>query len=844
LRKIRRNSVNGVSIPKTSIRLSLVLGSISLIVGAIAVFSIGLYVAVYRPLLNDLTALVMRRASERVTMDVETIFRRVEAVAARERDWGRNGLVDLDDLDRFNRLLSPLFSGNIGISSMAVAQDSGREVLIVSQPEHGWFNRLTDPDAWGNRGRFLTWDEHGALVSSEQREVDYDARQRPWFAAAMALSNDTDLYWTPPYRFVSTGELGMSAVVRWTSPKGQKTAMATDIRLLDVTRLAQKITVGKSGLAAVLTEDGKVLGLPRDPLLATDDAIMAAGLMPVDELAVLPLTLAFRSWQSLGRPDSTIETFDVAGTPWLATFHPIHLTNQTFWVAALAPAADFMTLTANSLALGAALVLGSILIASIGAIWLGSRFSGPIEQLTEESVRIGRMNLSRPITVQSPVREIDALAQTLEDMRRNLVEARAELEAKAELERQLEQSRKLEVMGQLAAGIAHDFNNILGAILGFAGFLRQDIPAGTPQHGFVERIIAAAERARDFVRQILAFARRSGVERKPGNLVEMVQEAHALLHASLPSSTHLELKREADELVANVNAAQISQVLFNLCLNANDALLGAPGSIVIGISRVLPGDADFAAFPSDASTPLGAVAQRDGLLWFGALDPERAYGRLTITDTGAGMDALVLQRIFDPYFTTKARDKGTGLGLAVVHGIVTEYGGACIVNSHPGAGTRFTIYIPLEAGMPLRAVATSDAPAPRGDERVLVIDDDANLAEILCVGLGRLGYRSAALSDPEQALAAFIARPTDWDVVVCDQVMPKLDGLSVLRRMKAIRPALPFILCTGWADGASEQTAGEAGAAAFFVKPVAPERIAAVIRRLLDAQGLSPPSDA
>lgn len=670
--------------------------------------SIGIYLAIYRPLMDDLTKLAMRRASESVTTDIEVIFGRVEAIAAIDREWGRNGLIDLDDLDHFNRLLSPLFKSTVGISSMAVAQDTGREILIVSEPDNGWMNRLTNPEAWGDRARFVTWDEHGALASSQEQDVDYDARRRPWFTAIMALPNDTDLYWTPPYRFVSTGELGMSVVVRWTSPEGRKAAMTTDIRLLDVTRLAQQINVGKSGLAAVLTEDGRVLGLPRDNRLETADAIKAKSLLPVEELAIAPLTLAFRSWQTAGRPDSTIATFDFDGTPWLTTFHPIHLTSQTFWVATLAPASDFQTLTGHTLALGVALIFGSVLVASFGAIWVGSRFSDPIERLTAESARIGRMNLSDPITVDSPVREIDALARSLEDMRSNLVKARAELEAKAELERQLEQARKLELVGQLAAGISHDFNNILSSILGFAGFLRDDIPAGTPQHGFVERIIGAGERARELVRQILDFARQSRVERKPGNLVDMVLEAHTLVRASLPPSTRLDVKCEADMLVVNVNAAQISRVLFNLCLNANDALLGEPGSIAIEISRVVPGGADFVGFPSDASAPPGAIAHRDRLLWFGTLDPERAYGRITITDTGSGMEALVLHRIFDPYFTTKAHGRGTGLGLAMVHGIVTEYEGACIVSSHPGAGTRFTIYIPLDRGTQSRATATND----------------------------------------------------------------------------------------------------------------------------------------
>jgi signal transduction histidine kinase/ActR/RegA family two-component response regulator len=837
---IRRQPINDEKISTTSIRRRLIQGGILLIVGALAAFAIGIYVTVYRPFVTNLAALAMGSASEIVAQNIETVFTRVETIATRNREWGRNGLINLDDLDRFNRLLAPMFLGSVGISSMAVAYESGQEVLIVSQPDGGWFNRLTNPGSWGNRERVLNWEGRGTLTGSSEQQVDYDARKRPWFVAAMALANDADIYWTPPYRFVSTGDLGISAVVRWTSLDSQKTAMTTDFTLLSLTRTTQDINLGRAGLAAVLTDDGDVIGLPRDKRFASADAINAALLMPVDKLAVAPLSLAFRAWQATGRPDSTIVGFEVGGRTWLTSFHSIHLANQVFWAVTLAPQADFLILTGNILALSAVLVIASILLASVGAIWLGRRFSIPIERLIGESARIGQMNLAQPIEIISRVREINDLARSLEGMRRNLLESRTQLATTAELERQLEQSRKLEALGQLAAGIAHDFNNALTIVLGYAGLLKNDIPAGTPQYRFVEHIVAGGERAQEFVRQILAFARQSRVERKLANLVDMVKEVHALLRSSLPSSTELVLAIEADELIANVNGAQITQVLLNLCINANDALLGKTGTITIRISSVLPGNAESAAIPNEPSVPPGTVRRRDEQLWIGTLDPRLAYGCITIADNGAGMDPQVLDRIFEPYFTTKARGKGTGLGLAVVQGIVSEYAGACIVNSRPGIGTQFAIYFPLASGTPQRVAAESREPAPRGHESILVVDDDSDVAEMLSVSLGRLGYRLASFSDPEQALDAFVAEPMKWDAVVSDQVMPKLDGLSMLHRMKSIRPEILFILCSGWADGLSEATALRAGAAVLFVKPVAPERIAAAIRQFLDAP--RPPS--
>jgi len=833
--------MTGMKMPRTSIRLSLVMGSILLIVGAIAVFSVGIYWAIYRPLQSDLTSLAMRRASETVADDVKTIFIRVETVARLQREWGRNGLIELDNLDRFNRQLAPFFNVPIGISSMAVAQDSGHEVLIVSLPEGRWFDRLTDPDALGKRARFLTWDENGALASSEERDVDYDARKRSWFTSVMALPSDNDLYWTPPYRFVSTGELGMSAVVRWTSAEGKKAAMTTDIKLLDVTHLAQQISVGKSGLAAVLTEDGKILGLPRDKRFMTAEAIQAASLLPVDELVVPPLTLAFQSWQTAGRPDTSIMTFYVEGTPWLASFRSIHLTNQIFWIATLAPTSDFEMLTGDTLILGAALVLGSIIIASLGAIWLGGRFSRPIEQLTNESARIGRISLAQPITVESPVREIDALARSLEGMRGNLVEARAELEGKAELELQLEQSRKLEIVGQLAAGIAHDFNNILGAILGFASFLAQDLQEGTLQHGFARRILTGGERAKDLIQQILAFSRRTGVERKPIDLKQIVRETEGLLRASLPSTTKLEVAIAADRLVAEVNEAQISQILLNLGVNASDALENEPGRVAIEISRVDPGARDHAEF-RDGMDAARSGAKADGRVVFGLLDTKRTYARIRVIDSGAGIDQENLKRIFDPFFTTKARGRGTGLGLAVVHGLVLAYNGAGTVTTQRGAGSTFTIYLPLTEADPVAVAAT--ATNLRGRERILVVDDEPDLTDMLTIGLERLGYEVVALNDPGELLAVFAEDPDAWDIVVSDQVMPNMKGLSLFQRLKAIRATILLVLCTGFSDAASEETARAAGADAFFLKPVSPEQIAAAIRRLIDNRPVADSSGA
>jgi PAS domain S-box-containing protein len=388
------------------------------------------------------------------------------------------------------------------------------------------------------------------------------------------------------------------------------------------------------------------------------------------------------------------------------------------------------------------------------------------------------------------------------------------------LEEQLRQAQKMEAIGQLAGGIAHDFNNIIGAILGFAGFLTEDLPADSREHHYAERIIGAGGKAKDLVQHILAFSRRGGVERHPQDVAGLVRGAEGLLRAALPSSTRLELRIDDEDLIANVNAIQIDQVLLNLCVNANDALAAQPGTISIAVTRVTPGEAD------DTTESVNRVVA-------GSLDAHASYARIAVSDTGIGMSAEVIGRIFDPFFTTKERGRGTGLGLSIVHGVVMDHGGACRVESTRGSGTRFAVYIPSDPGSapPVRELPAQ--PDGEGNETVLIVDDEADIADMLAIGLGRLGYRVTAIVDPADALAAVERNPDAWDVVISDQVMPGMKGMTLFAHLKAIKPALRFILCTGFSDAATEAHALEAGADGFFLKPVSPEQIAARIRRIV-----------
>jgi PAS domain S-box-containing protein len=405
-----------------------------------------------------------------------------------------------------------------------------------------------------------------------------------------------------------------------------------------------------------------------------------------------------------------------------------------------------------------------------------------------------------------------------------------------ELEAQLRQAQKMEAVGQLAGGIAHDFNNIVGAILGFAGFLTEDLPAGSPELGYAERIVGAGSKAKDLVQHILAFSRGNNVQRRPEDIAGLVRNAEGLLRAGLPSSTELELEVARDALIADVNSSQIDQVLLNLCVNANDALAGEPGKVSITVTRVTPGDRDYAVSPGGADGASRDAPDRINRVATGTLDGQKSYARIAVSDSGVGMPPEVIGRIFDPFFTTKERGRGTGLGLSILHGVVVGYGGACRVESAPGRGTTFLVYIPLDAAPLSPAGAVPDRSNVRGHETVLVVDDEADIVDVLAIGLGRFGYRVTSIGDSAAALTAFERDPAAWDVVISDQVMPGMKGMALFKRLKAIKPDLRFILWTGFSDAASETQALAAGVDAFLIKPASPEEVAASIRRIVTAR--------
>jgi PAS domain S-box-containing protein len=400
----------------------------------------------------------------------------------------------------------------------------------------------------------------------------------------------------------------------------------------------------------------------------------------------------------------------------------------------------------------------------------------------------------------------------------------AEIESKSEremLRSQLAQAAKMEAVGRLAGGIAHDFNNMLGAIIGFAGFLADDLESNAELQSYARKILTVSDRAKQLVAQILAFSHGRDMAMASVDLRDVAQEARELLRGLLPSTTAIDLAITAAPATILGNAVQLQQVMVNLCVNARDALPDGDGRIGLSIELVR----------SDSTSPLEAGGGErpgcDARLVHGSLDLEQPYVRLRIEDNGTGMSQTVLDRIFEPFFTSKERGRGTGLGLAVVHGLLVGHQASYAVSSNIGRGTVFDIFLPFAAATARDAATqrTTKRPAVRSLS-LLLVDDEPDLLDAMAIGLRRLGLEVAATTQPQQAVAWVAEQPGRFDVMVTDQVMPGLRGTALIAMVKRADPQLRVILTTGYSDGATEEGALAAGADAFILKPVPPETVA------------------
>lgn len=394
----------------------------------------------------------------------------------------------------------------------------------------------------------------------------------------------------------------------------------------------------------------------------------------------------------------------------------------------------------------------------------------------------------------------------------NFVAIGRDVTRELKMEARLRQSQKMEAIGTLAGGIAHDFNNILGAILGYAELSLDETEEGSSVEYNLKQILKSSMRARDLVRQILAFSRKDMEGRKPVNINSIIKEAVRLLRASLPSTIEIRTHISEQAGMVNSNPTQLHQLLMNLCTNAAQAMSGNGGQLVIALTPVFLAEGDSAVNPDMHPGP---------------------YVQLTVRDTGTGIDPKIIDRIYDPFFTTKEVGKGTGMGLAVVHGIVKSHEGSIQVESEPGRGSTFNVLLPAVAAQP-QEHREEEKPLPRGSERILFIDDEKNLIDVGKGQLESLGYRVTAMQSSLEALDVFQKDPPAFDLVITDQTMPGITGDNLAKKLMAVRADIPVILCSGYTELVSEDRVRELGIKAFLMKPLKRREMAQVIRNILD----------
>jgi PAS domain S-box-containing protein len=433
------------------------------------------------------------------------------------------------------------------------------------------------------------------------------------------------------------------------------------------------------------------------------------------------------------------------------------------------------------------------------------RRSGTLENV---ELRLRRRDGAPLVALANLALDGDHLSAVLMDV----TSVRRADEERGRLEEQLRHAQKLDAVGRLAGGIAHDFNNLLTAITGFATVVRDALPPDHPERESVDAILQSAERAAHLTRSLLAYSRKQVLKSRPMDLREAVQAVARLAGRVLGEDVQLDVKLGPRRLTVLADPGQIEQVLLNLCTNARDAMPRG-GRITLAADEVALGDSD---------------AREHEL--------ERAgrFARLTVADTGEGMTREVADRVFEPFFTTKPAGKGTGLGLSIVYGIVRQHEGSVRVRSAPGAGTTFTILLPVAAAEPLPIASESIESAPRGTETVLVAEDEPLVRKVIRTALERAGYRVLEAGDGSEAVEVFHRHLEQVDLCLLDVVMPGLNGKEALEAIRRLDGEVRAIFVTGYAADVLTARGVEEGGATLVTKPIAPLDLLRVVRAVLD----------
>lgn len=403
------------------------------------------------------------------------------------------------------------------------------------------------------------------------------------------------------------------------------------------------------------------------------------------------------------------------------------------------------------------------------------------------------------------------LKEANRQLQKEIIVRKQEQEEKHELELKLLQAQKMESIGNLAGGIAHDFNNILSSILGFTALAIEEAEQGSPMEDDLQEVYTAGLRAKDLVNQILTFARQSDEELSAIKVNSIIKEVLKFIRSSIPTTIEIKHDIDSDSFIMG-SAIQLHQMMMNLCTNAAHAMESDGGTLEISLKDIIV----------DRNVNSGKLNLESG-----------SYIKILVSDTGHGIEPTILDKIFEPYFTTKAQGEGTGIGLAMVLGIVESYGGEITVESKPGRGTRFSTYLPITVEHQSFQPYIPEE-VPQGQERILFVDDEPAIAKLGGRVLEQLGYSVTVRTSSVESLELFQSRPNDYDLVISDVTMPLMTGDQLATQLMQIRPEIPVILFTGYSKKISEEKALELGVKAFANKPIVKTDLAQTVRKVLD----------
>ncbi|MCP3954388.1 MAG: response regulator [Desulfobacterales bacterium] len=643
---------------------------------------------------------------------------------------------------------------------------------------------------------------------------NYDPRIRPWYKKAKHAG---DIVWTDPYVFFTSQKPGITiAGPVYRGDNSLKGIVGVDIRIDQLSTFIEKLRIGKNGKAFLLNRNMDVVAFP-DLTKITRPNALSPGKTRLVKITEIDDALSRQAFEAVkwdkdakGRlviEDPLFAKFENKGKVYNVMFSPFSDRQWPWLIGVYLPEDDYLGEIKANRMFNLFVTIAISIMTTFAALIMARGIIRPIAELEHESKAIRSHEFDNPCEVNSIYKEIQETADSFACMRESLVSYEDE---KSKLEKQVRHSQKMEAIGTLAGGVAHDFNNILYPILGYTEMAIDEVPDGSPASESLNEIMTAAQRARKLVEQILTFSRLDHQGRIPLKIQSAVKESLNLLRATLPVTIDVVQQIDTDCGPVLADPTQIQQVVMNLCTNAFHAMQNHGGTLTIGLEEIQIASEDLPT----------------------SHDPV-TYVKLTVSDTGYGMSKDVLERIFEPYFTTKKVGEGTGMGLAVVHGIIKGYDGDIQVYSDSGNGTAFNVYLP-RIYEDTKPEGQTPVTIQKGDEHILLIDDEDQITRMLEQMLVSLGYKVQAVCDPLEALELFENAPQSFDLVITDMTMPKITGDLLARELMKIRPDIPVMLCTGFSKLIDEERAFEIGIKKLIMKPVIKSEIAGAIREVLN----------